>query len=443
MKVSAARTFAVGLMALGVGFAPNGASATPLSLDECIRRSLQVSLEVYQSENNLEAAKAGVMGARSVFFPTVSLSGTVSKPEEEIEVFQGGQLQFFGETWSADASARMTLFDFGGTVFNYQSATRARTAAGSRLRATQLQIAYEAESAYYEVARQAELVDVAEKAAELSTEQLKKTRAMKDLGAATQADVYKAEVDDSNARLDAIRARRDHRVAVAALRELTGYPEDRPLEIEPLDQQVALGFDLEAARERALESNPRLVAARWDVEAAKKSVRSVKSDRYPSISVFAQNSFFNLEPKGLFDDELNEWRVGASMNLTLFDGFLTKSNIRREEWGRVTAEGVLEATERDVLFQVQQYYLDLEVAQEAIEVAEDGVRSSEEDLRLAQERFNIGEGTILDVIDAQVNLRRARSTLVGARYDARLAEAALTNAIGDARLPAPEGDSGE
>jgi len=68
-------------------------------------------------------------------------------------------------------------------------------------------------------------------------------------------------------------------------------------------------------------------------------------------------------------------------------------------------------------------------------VGESAVRSSEEDLRLAQERFKIGEGTILDVIDAQVNLRRAASTLVGARYDARLARAALMNAIGDVEVP--------
>jgi outer membrane protein TolC len=216
-----------------------------------------------------------------------------------------------------------------------------------------------------------------------------------------------------------------------------GIAPDRDIEIEPLAPQVAIDFDLATAKDRALATNPRLEAARLDVESRSKNVSSVKTDRLPSVSVFAQNSYFNFEPKD-FDDEHNEWRIGASVNLTLFDGFVTKANIRRAESNRVTAERALGDTERDVLFQVEQTYLDLDVAKEAIAVAEDGVRSSEEDLRLAQERFKIGEGTILDVIDAQVNLRRARSTLVAARYDARLAESALMNAIGAVDLPEPE-----
>jgi TolC family type I secretion outer membrane protein len=437
MKVSAARTLAVGVLTLGLGLRADVAPAEPLSLEACVEMALRVNQDAAQAENGLVSARADVTSARAAFLPNVSVSGTVSKPEEEIEVFQGGQLRFFGETWSADASARMTVFDFGGTIFNYQSASRARTAAEQRFSSTRQGVVYDAESRYYEVARQQELADVAVKASELSAEQLKKTRAMKDLGAATQADVYKAEVDHSNARLEEIRASRDLRVARASLATFVGIAPDRNIEIEPLAPQVAIDFDLATAKDRALATNPRLEAARLDVESRSKNVSSVKTDRLPSVSVFAQNSYFNFEPRD-FDDEHNEWRIGASVNLTLFDGFVTKANIRRAESNRVTAERALGDTERDVLFQVEQTYLDLDVAKEAIAVAEDGVRSSEEDLRLAQERFKIGEGTILDVIDAQVNLRRARSTLVAARYDARLAESALMNAIGAVDLPEPE-----
>ncbi|MGQ0721688.1 MAG: TolC family protein, partial [Candidatus Eiseniibacteriota bacterium] len=129
---------------------------------------------------------------------------------------------------------------------------------------------------------------------------------------------------------------------------------------------------------------------------------------------------------------------GLSLDFTLFDGFLTKSRIRRAQSDQLISERSVESTERDVIFAVRQAWLDLEIAREAIRVSEEAVQSSEEDLRLAQERFKIGEGTILDVIDAQVNLTRSRSNLVNATYDRRLAVTALRDAVGDVELPPAE-----
>jgi outer membrane protein TolC len=84
---------------------------------------------------------------------------------------------------------------------------------------------------------------------------------------------------------------------------------------------------------------------------------------------------------------------------------------------------------------VRTAWLDLEIARRQIDVAQEGVRSSEEDQRLAEERYRLGEGTILDVIDAQVNLTRSRTDLENARYDARLALSALKSAVGDQVVP--------
>ena len=72
----------------------------------------------------------------------------------------------------------------------------------------------------------------------LSAEQLKKTRTMKDLGAATQADVYKAEVDHSNNRLAELRADRDLAVGKADLAAYLGLD---PLgDVELADEDLAI-----------------------------------------------------------------------------------------------------------------------------------------------------------------------------------------------------------
>ncbi|MBZ0269147.1 TolC family protein, partial [bacterium] len=197
-------------------------SAEPLSLAACEQLALRANLDAAQAEGSLKTAEADVTSARAAFLPSVTLSGTISKPEDRIEVFQGGELKFFDKTYSADAQARLTLFDGGRNWSDYRAATRGREAAEGRLLSARQGVLYETAVRYYSVARSQELMEVAEKAAVLSDEQRKKTKAMKDLGAATQADVYKAEVDHSNARLEEIRAKRDLRVALASLADFIG-----------------------------------------------------------------------------------------------------------------------------------------------------------------------------------------------------------------------------
>ncbi len=426
---------AVVMLLLGGSVVPVVATGEPLALDQCVRQALNYNLNTAQAVSNLKSAGADVTAARSVFLPNIRVSGSVSKPEETIEVFQGGELKFFDKTYSADAQASLVVFDGFGNLFGYRQATHGRTAAQERLLDAKQQVIYDTEKRYYEVGRTQELLDVAEKAAKLSNEQLKRTQAMKDLGASTLADVYKAEVDHSNARLVEIRAGRNLRVARASLAASIGLEVTADIEVEPLALEVVdVPFSLEEALTRAEQQNPGLRAARASLDSQKAGVKAAKSDRYPSLSIWGNTSYFNFEAKD-FDDEHIEWRYGASVNLTVFDGMLTKSNIRRAESNQVLADRFLELEQLAVDFVVAETYADLEVAREAISVAQDGVRSSEEDLRLAQERFKIGEGTILDVVDAQVNLRRARSTLVTSRYDARLALAALRNAIGEVEIP--------
>ena len=48
---------------------------------------------------------------------------------------------------------------------------------------------------------------------------------------------------------------------------------------------------------------------------------------------------------------------------------------------------------------------------------------AQEDLRLAKERYRVGTGRLLEILDAQVGFIEGRSNLVRTRYDLEIAEA--------------------
>jgi outer membrane protein TolC len=435
-----------------------GADAEPLSLQECVQLALRNNLVVEQAAGNVRAADADVMGARAAFLPTLRMSASATRREGaggdigeltraagvdstvNIDSLLAAQGEPPEETrYSVDASANLLLFDGLGNVASYQQASRNRNAARSRELDARQGVVYETERRFFEVLKTAELLDVQEEAANLSEEQLKKTRAMKELGAATQADVYKGEVDFANNRLEVLRAERNREVAIGSLATYLGLDPGAGLEVRATDLDLETDIDQGSAVERALELNPQLKASRSQERALEAGVTAAKSGRWPSVSAFYGANYFDddIVFRDLVRDEPITRSYGLSMSIQVFDGLVTKSRIRRAQSDLVTARRSTESVERDVRFEVRQAWLDLQIIREAIRVSEEAVRSSEEDLRLAQERYKIGEGTILDVIDAQVNLTRSRSNLVNATYDRRLAVSRLHDAIGDIPVPPP------
>ena len=56
--------------------------------------------------------------------------------------------------------------------------------------------------------------------------------------------------------------------------------------------------------------------------------------------------------------------------------------------------------------------------------------SAEEDLKLAQQRYSLGSATILEVLDAQVSVVSARSSLIRSRHDSLIEQANLKALLG-------------
>ncbi|MFN8176492.1 MAG: TolC family protein [bacterium] len=409
--------------------------AEPLTLAECTKLALSHNLEAEQARGDLQAAQAGVLGAQSAFLPHVSASGDWSRSSSKIVSVDAGLRNFDDRLWRFRAGASLTLFDGFANWYGYREATGARTAAGDRYLKARQDVVSETERRFFEVRRQDALLEVQKKAVELAQEQLKKTTAMKDLGAATQADVYKAQVAQSNSQVTELRTERDLQVAQSSLSSYLGKDPREELSLAPEEPTLEQTPDLAAAMDQALKVNPSLTAARASLQASESGLRVAKAARMPSLSLSGARSYQNGQFDGLFDDVNGTSTVALSMDFTVFDGLLTKSQIHRAEADLLKAQRAAESAERDVVLAVRTAWLDLEIARRQIDVAQEGVRSSEEDQRLAEERYRLGEGTILDVIDAQVNLTRSRTDLENARFDARLALSALKSAVGDLAVP--------
>ncbi|MDQ7052996.1 MAG: TolC family protein [candidate division KSB1 bacterium] len=169
-----------------------------------------------------------------------------------------------------------------------------------------------------------------------------------------------------------------------------------------------------------------------DMMAASYGAKAARARYLPIITGSLSYSRDNTDIQKVYSGFDKNYSVsfGINLSLNLFNGFNDAAAVERESLNYRIALENLKEQERQLRQRVQTALQSLEMWKQISEINQLNLRSAEEELRLAQERYRVGAGTLLELITAQVNLTRARATLVQAKYDAKVAEAELKAAMG-------------
>jgi outer membrane protein TolC len=127
----------------------------------------------------------------------------------------------------------------------------------------------------------------------------------------------------------------------------------------------------------------------------------------------------------------DNWSLVFGLNINLFSGGSTKSEISKI---KLLSEQIREEKNKlleDIRLEVERYYLDERSARDNVITTKDAIRQAEENLRINKVRYEEGVGTATDVLDAIALLSMAEKNYYKALYDMRRAHAGLLYATGD------------
>ena len=97
---------------------------------------------------------------------------------------------------------------------------------------------------------------------------------------------------------------------------------------------------------------------------------------------------------------------------------------------RNNAGATLSDTKNRLVQQIKTAYADIQNQKEGLVVAGETVEAAEEDIKIVQERYKLGAATILDLLQAQEDLKRAQVSLINTRFSLNLSIANLENSMG-------------
>jgi outer membrane protein len=122
--------------------------------------------------------------------------------------------------------------------------------------------------------------------------------------------------------------------------------------------------------------------------------------------------------------------TGVSISVPIFSGNSISTRIQQAKIAVDKQESEYLIQLQDLSVQLQSMVDQLNNYQEIIPINETVLISAEEDLKLAQVRYTQGSTIILEVLDAQVSVVRARSSLIRSKYDAYIEQANLKALLG-------------
>ena len=437
-----------------VGFSVSGsAQPRPLTLGDCIQSALKRNPEVKNAYRQIDLAGSGVTSARSTIMPYISSSASSSHNIQAARTFLQdvpihidpitkkvtyAQREIVQKGYTRNAhnlgiSLSQTIFDGGKWWNRIREANASYHSAEWNYRAIRQNIILQVTQRYFELLKALQLQDVYEKAVKSSEEQFRKTQSMYTVGAVAQVDVYKAKVTLGQAKMNLINQKKQIIIAKSNLNVTLGRNPSMPLKIVKQDFELpSFAGTVEDARRIALSNNPSLKSLKEQIYSNKYAISVAKGDYLPQVSARASYNRFNT----LFDRVYSGWdkNYGLSLSLSiswnLFNGFQREANISRQNLNYLISKENLSNQQRSLLQGVEQAFMNLQAYREIYEINKENLKAAEEDLRLAQERYKVGSGTLLEVVDAQVSLTRSRATLISTKYDNLTALAQLYNSMG-------------
>ncbi|WP_417579794.1 TolC family protein [Pelagibacterium sp.] len=179
----------------------------------------------------------------------------------------------------------------------------------------------------------------------------------------------------------------------------------------------------------AYENNPQIAAAFLSVRSAQQGIRSAEGARLPSI---AAEATLGASWSGLTDDWSASDSIGLGYNQTLFDNNASDAAISAAVAQYDAAVYGAKNAEQNVLLSVAQAYVDVLTNRRVAAIRQDTVGFVAAQLQSARDRLEVGEGTQLDVSQAEASLASSRAAAAGAVNSLRVAESNYQRHVGKA-----------
>jgi TolC family type I secretion outer membrane protein len=295
----------------------------------------------------------------------------------------------------------------------------------ARLKSVEQDILFDATVSYVDVWRDQSILELNINNEQVLQRNLEASRDRFEVGEITRTDVAQSESRLARATAERIAADGNLNSSRAVFQRVVG---DYPGQLTQPDPAAGLPKQLEELTAISLDNDPEVIASEFAENAARANVRTVLGELLPSARL--RGSLRYDDDQGISSTERQQAEIIAEVTIPLYQQGAASSRVRQAR--QIAMQRRIEVDEaRSQARQASIVAWEVLVTNRAqIESFRSEVATAEIALEGVRQENEVGERTVLDVLDAEQELLDAQVNLATARRDELVASYAMLRAMG-------------
>ena len=412
-----------------------------LTLQECIAQALTSSPRAVRDRYLIDAASAGLDRNRGERLPTLSARANYRHSLDNVRLTPArdpGEVGTFADDVGAlDAVVRLPLYSGGGITAGIDAARAGVDAAAGNLTRTRQELVYDVTALFYAILGQRKGVDSVDASRKAMDEHRRRVADLLAASKVARVDLLRTEV-----RLADLEQRQVRETNVLAIYHrrlvnlLGGMPKAPPFAIVgDLALQAGEPPELAPALAAARIARPDLAAARAAVEAQAAKVVVARAGGRPAVSLEASfGGRWAIDPETRqsgADSSEDAGFIGVAVEIPIFQGGRVSAAAREERARLAAQQESLRELDLVVQLQVETALLNARSSALRVKATTKAIEQAAESLRIERARYELGKGSMTDVLDAQAAQLDAETIHAQAQVEHATALAELRLATGE------------
>jgi outer membrane protein len=408
------------------GFTPAAAGARALAVlmvltlpqaasAETLRQAL---ISAYQTNPKLDAERAKLRAvdeevprAQSGYRPTVE--GSLDIGHQDSRSNPANQVNGQSDPWGYSISVKQSVFN-GFRTTNEVASSEAQVKEGrENLRQTESTVLLDAVTAYMDVVRDMEIVRIRENNVKVLARDLVAAETRRGAREVTKTDVAQARARHAKSISATDLARANLKVSRASYERVIGHAPSS-VSLPPLKLKL-LPRSIEDAWQTAERESPNLSAAVYREEAARYTVDKISGELLPEVTV--QANYDHRESPNTFYKDQDATTVTGRLSVPLYEGGEVRARVRQAKHTHVSRIQEIQQARTETQANVTSAWSKLMAARAQLKSDQIQVEANRMALEGVREEERVGQRTLLDVLNAEVEYLDAQIQLVATRHD--------------------------
>ena len=410
-----------------------------LDLNQALEIALSENPTIKVADKEIKLKKEARKEAFAGLFPEVALSGSYSraiKKQTMVMDFEGQpqEIQIGSDnTYSGGLTVSLPIY----APALYKSIKLTRTdvdLALEKARSSRLDMVNQVTKAFYQLLLSQDSYDVLKRSYAQSEENYNVVNAKYEQGLVSEYDKISAEVQMRSLKPSVVSAANGVNLARLQLKVLLGVEPDMQIAINGRlkDYEMEMFKDQLSKEPINLKNNSDLLQLDLNEKMLKQNLKIQRTNFLPTLAASFNYMYTSLNN----DFRMAHYRwypnstFGLSLNIPLFKA----SNFTKTKQTKIQLSQLADNrlnVERQLNMQAQSYKDNMAASTEQVVSNKEAVHQAEKGRLIAEKRYEVGNGTILELNNSEVALTQAQLVYNQSIYDYLVSKADLDKVLGD------------